>query len=140
MADEPKPSKPIGYIVAAIMFIYAAYAFYFIIKAVNSYKGRAEGIITKVESSFIPGNHIYVSQFNNLVKYEFSDEKGNKIKGEANSMILAFEKVNSKILIYYDRNSPSDSVPYKTLYGYAAAGITLAVIASILLNYIIRLP
>jgi len=139
MANEPKPSKSIGYVVAVIMFIYAAYAFYFIIRAVNSYKGRAEGIVTKVESSFIPGNHIYVSQFNNQVKYEFIDEKGDKIKGEANSMMLAFYKVNSKILIYYDQKSPSENVPYNTLYGYAAAGLTLSVIASILLNYIMKL-
>ena len=139
MPNEPKPSKPIGYFVAAVMFIYAAYAFYFIFKAIGSYKGRADGVVTKVESSFIPGNKIYVSQFNNFVSYEFSDEKGNKIKGEANSLMLSFEKVNSKILIFYDRSAPSENVPYKALYGYAAAGITLAAIAAILLNYIVKL-
>ncbi|HOD40845.1 MAG TPA: hypothetical protein PKW98_11570 [Candidatus Wallbacteria bacterium] len=139
MQNEPKPSKSIGFVVAAIMFLYAAYAFYFIIKAAGSYKGRAEGKVTKVESSFIPGNKIYVSQFNNAVSYEFTDGKGAKVKGEVNSMMLAFEKVNSNILIYYDQSDPSQNVPYKTLYGYAAAGVTLAVIASILLNYIVKL-
>ncbi len=34
MAVEAKPSKPIGYVVAAVMFIYAAYAFYFVWKAI----------------------------------------------------------------------------------------------------------
>lgn len=139
MSNEPKPSKPIGYMVAAVMLIYAAYAFYFIFKAAGCYKGRAEGVVTKVESSFIPGNKIYVSQFNNLVSYEFSDEKGNKVKGEVNSLMLSLVKVNSKILICFDKNSPSDNIAYAALYGYAAAGVTLAVIASILLNYIVRL-
>ncbi len=53
--------------------------------------------------------------------------------------MLAFTKVNSKISIYYDKNDPSKNVPYLTLYGYMAAGITLSLIAAVLLNYIIKI-
>jgi len=139
MSNEAKPSKSIGYVVAAVMLIYAAYAFYFLIRVTSYYKSRAEGVITKLEGSFIPGNKIFVSQFNNFVGYEFTDAKGNRIKNEVNSLMLSFEKMNSKILIYYNADNPSENIPYKTLYGYAAAGITLAAIAVILINYMSKL-
>ncbi|HNY13701.1 MAG TPA: hypothetical protein PKK26_19110, partial [Candidatus Wallbacteria bacterium] len=66
-----KPSKPLGIIVAVVMLSYALYALYTVIKVKTAYKKEAIGIIKNIEASFVPGNKVYVSQFSNIVTYEF---------------------------------------------------------------------
>lgn len=66
-----KPSKPLGIIVAVVMLSYALYALYTVIKVKTCYKKEAVGVVKNIEASFVPGNKVYVSQFSNIVTYEF---------------------------------------------------------------------
>ncbi len=66
-----KPSKPLGIIVAVVMLSYAFYALYTVIRVKMNYKKEAVGIVKNIEASFVPGNKVYVSQFSNIVTYEF---------------------------------------------------------------------
>ena len=138
--NEPKPNKMIGLIVSAVFLCYSAYSFYCAMKIIISYKERSVGIVKKVQGSFVPGNHIYVSQFNNYVDYDFKDMSGKIISGTVNSLLLSFCKAGSEIDIYYDKNSPEhDNIPVNGLYGYFISFAALAVIGGLLLNFSLKL-
>ncbi|MEZ7890144.1 MAG: hypothetical protein QMC67_00205 [Candidatus Wallbacteria bacterium] len=138
--QDPRPNKTIGLIVSALFLCYAAYSFYWVFKIMTSYNERAAGTIKKVQGSFVPGNHIYVSQFNNYVDYEFRDNSGKIITGTVNSLMLSFSKAGDEISIHYKKDSPErDNIPVNGIYGYFISFATLALIGGLLLNFSLKL-
>lgn len=132
---QPIFSKTIGYVVSITMFLYSCYAFYFLAKVLFSFKGKVIGNITDIKGSFIPAHEINYSKFDNYVSYNFYDENGKIYNGKVNSLFLIFEKPKNQILIYYNKNNPTENIPYKALYDYGFFGILLFLLSILLLTY-----
>jgi len=133
--ETGKPSKPIGIIVSAIMFVYAIYAIYMAQRIWSGYSFKAEGKVLKIEGNFVPGNHIYVSQFSNVVFYEFTTADGKRINSKIDSLMLLFSRPESKIQVLYNTNSPEqNNIPVNSFYGYIVSAVFLIVLGSLLLK------
>lgn len=133
--EAGKPSKPIGIVVSAVMLIYAVSSLYSAWKIWSGYSSEAVGTVVKVEGNFVPGNHLYVSQFSNLVTYEFEAAGNKKIVSKVDSLMLSFSRPGSAIRVLYDANSPERyNIPANSFYGYIVAFVTMATLGGLLLK------
>jgi len=137
-----KPSKPLGIIVAVVMLSYAFYALYAVIRVKTNYKKEAVGIVKNIEASFVPGNKVYVSQFSNIVTYEFTaGGAAPKMYGaRVDSIMMCTKKAGDEIIVYYDETAPEKfNIPMLAMWGDIMLFVVLSSIGSTLMWYMLKM-